>query len=247
MARTAAALIIGNEILTGKVQEQNVACLAQELFQLGVSLQRVVICGDDLDTIAAEINELRPRFDAVFTSGGVGPTLDDVTVRAVARAFDRPLVRSPELAGLLHRFFGEAITETHLRMADLPQDTELVRTPDMPWPMVLVENVYVLPGLPEVFRMKLPAIRLRLGADAPFVSRALFTRCQETEIAELLERIAAAHPTVMLGSYPRWHNEAYDTKLTVDGQDSQAVAAALADLRAGLPAERLVEPPPDEP
>ena len=241
--KTAAALIIGNEILTGKVQEANVAYLARELFNLGVELKRVVVCTDEVETIAEEINDLRRRFDTLFTSGGVGPTLDDLTMRAVARAFDRPLVRSPELEGLLRRHFGDRLTPAHLRMADLPEGTELVATGEMRWPTVLVENVWVLPGLPEVFRMKFPIIRERLRAGPPFISRAVYTRCDEGEIADLLERLDREHPAVTVGSYPVWGGESYSVKITFDGRDREAIDHAAEAFIAALPAGKLAPEP----
>jgi molybdopterin-biosynthesis enzyme MoeA-like protein len=242
--KTAAALIIGNEILTGKVQEKNVVYLAQELFQLGVELQRVVVCTDAIETIAEEINGLRHAFDTVFTSGGVGPTLDDLTLPAVARAFERPLVRSPEIEGLLRRHFGERLTEAHLRMADLPEGTELVATGEMRWPTVLVENVWVLPGLPEVFRMKFPIIRERLRAGPPFISRAVYTHTDEGEIADLLERLDREHEGVVVGSYPVWEGEGYSVKITFDGRDPEAIDRAAEALIAALPPEKLLPGPP---
>lgn len=242
MTRTAAALIIGNEILTGKIQEANLAHLGRELFRLGVKLQRVVICEDDTEAIARDLTALRTAFDFVFTSGGVGPTLDDVTIRAVAQSFERPIERTPTLAQLLADHFGDKLTEAHLRMADLPAGSELVSDGDSPWPTVLVGNVFVLPGLPEIFRLKIPAIRRHLGVGKPFLSRAIYTRCDEAELVHLLEEVAAAYPQVSLGSYPLWGRDIpYDTKLTVDGQDEQAVEAAAAALRAGIPTDKIVE------
>jgi molybdopterin-biosynthesis enzyme MoeA-like protein len=243
--KTAAALIIGNEILTGKVQEANVAYLARELFALGVTLQRVVVCTDEVATIAEEINALRHRYDTVFTSGGVGPTLDDLTLPAVAQAFGRPMVRSPEMEGLLRRHFGERLTEAHLRMADLPEGTELVATGEMRWPTVLVDNVWVLPGLPEVFRMKFPIIQERLRAGPPFISRAVYTLCDEGEIAALLERLDRDHEGVTVGSYPVWGGSGYSVKITFDGRDSKAIDRAAEALVAALPADKVVPTPLD--
>jgi molybdenum cofactor synthesis domain-containing protein len=173
LARTAAALIIGNEILTGKVQEQNVAFLAKELFALGVALRRVVVCVDEIDVIVADLDALRTTHDVVFTSGGVGPTHDDVTIAAIAKAFGRKVVRAPEMEWLIRKYYAERVTDGHLRMADVPEGATLVRSAEMPWPTVQIENVYVLPGVPEIFRAKFPVLRDRLREGAPFVSRAV--------------------------------------------------------------------------
>ncbi|HEY8429710.1 MAG TPA: molybdopterin-binding protein [Sandaracinaceae bacterium] len=240
MARTAAALIIGNEILTGKTREANVQLLARELFRLGIALRRVIVCPDEIETIADDLNALRAAHDLVFTSGGVGPTHDDVTLPAVARAFGRPLERSPVIEALIRAHWGERVTEGHLRMADVPAGAELVATDDVPWPVICVDNVCVLPGVPEIFEIKLMMLRERIGADVPFVSRALYTMCDEGEIAALLEEVARAHPSVDIGSYPRFRDPTYRVKLTFDGKSREAVDAALEACRAALPAEAIV-------
>lgn len=240
MARTAAALIIGNEILTGKVREANVQRLAHELFRLGIAFRRVIVCPDDVETIARDLRELREAHDLVFTSGGVGPTHDDLTLPAVARSFDRPLVRSPIIEELIRGYWGERATEGHLRMADVPEGADLLSTGDVPWPVVCVENVFVLPGVPEIFEVKLQLLRERIGSDVPFVSRALYTMCDEGEIAGLLERVVRAHPGVEIGSYPRWRDPSYRVKLTFDGRDPAAVDAALEACRAALAPELIV-------
>lgn len=240
MARTAAALIIGNEILTGKVREANVQRLAHELFRMGIALRRVIVCPDDVEVIAADLRALREAHDLVFTSGGVGPTHDDLTLPAVARAFDRALARSPVIEGLIRGYWGERVTDGHLRMADVPEGAELLSTSDVPWPVICVENVFVLPGVPEIFEVKLLMLRERIGSDVPFVSRALYTMCDEGEIAALLESIARAHPGVEIGSYPRWRDPSYRVKLTFDGRDPAAVDAALEACRAALAPDLVV-------
>jgi molybdenum cofactor synthesis domain-containing protein len=239
MTRTAAALVIGNEILTGKIQESNVAFLAKELFALGVRLRRVVVCPDEVSVIAADLTALREAHDVVFTSGGVGPTHDDVTIEAVAQALDREVVRSAELERLVRGYFGARTTEEHLRMADVPAGAELIRSGEMPWPTVAVENVYVFPGVPEIFRAKFPVIRDRLRTDAPFVSRAVYAHADEFELAPLLDAVAAAHPAVAIGSYLRWGKADYRVKLTIDGSDRSAVDQAVEALLAGLPPDQL--------
>ncbi|MCH9649160.1 MAG: competence/damage-inducible protein A [Deltaproteobacteria bacterium] len=242
MSRTAAALIIGNEVLTGKVQERNLAALAKVLFGVGMTLRRVVICPDEEEGIADDLNALRASHDVVFTSGGIGPTHDDVTIAAVARAFGRPQVRSPQLEDLLRNHFGGRLTERHLRMADLPEGFRLLGDEPGRWPAVIVDNVYVLPGLPEVFLMKLPLIRRSLETGSTFVSRAVYTHCDEGEIADLLEHLAVDHPRVGIGSYPVWEGRGYSLKLTFDGREQSEVDAAAEALLAALPAESLANP-----
>lgn len=238
-ARTAAALVIGNELLTGKIQDANVATLARLLFQLGIALRRVVFCSDEVEVIAEDLDRLRRGHDLVFTSGGVGPTHDDVTLAAVTRAFGRPLVRSPVLEGLLRGYFGERTSAAVLRMADIPEGAELI-TGSGRWPVLLVDNVFVLPGLPEVFRRKLPILREHLAGDRPFVSRRLGSRQEEPDLAELLDRLHREHPEVDIGSYPRWGSGEVRVVLTLDGRDEERVDVAFRALVAALPAGTVV-------
>lgn len=242
MARSAAALIIGNEILTGKIQETNLRDLANELFRLGIALERAIVCRDDVDTIARDLTELRQRFDLVFTTGGVGPTHDDVTHRAVAQSFDRPIERSAELAELIQDLLGDRCSEGHLLMADIPQGAYLLRNESVRWPTIVIDNVFVLPGLPKVFRLKLPALRDHLrGNESPFLSQAVYTLCNEGELAEPLGRLAALHTGVEIGSYPVTDNPNYRVKLTVDGIDRESIDRATKDLRQLIPQNMLVE------
>lgn len=244
MTRTAAALVIGNEILTGKVQEANVAALATELFGLGIALRRVIVCPDDPEQIARDVNALRAGFDVVVTSGGVGPTHDDVTVPAIARAFGRAVVRDTTLVARLRAHFGERTTEGHLRMAELPEGAELVMTSPAGWPLLRVDNVWVLPGVPDIFRARLPLLRERLGGGAPFHTRAVYTRADEGDIAALLERIEGEHPGVSVGSYPRLGDPEYSVKITFDGRELEAVRRALLSCVAALPPGQVVRVDP---
>jgi molybdenum cofactor synthesis domain-containing protein len=233
---TAAVLVVGNEILSGKVREANVYELARVLRSLGVVLARVVVVPDELEVIARETTELARTHDYVFTSGGVGPTHDDVTIAGVARAFGVPVVRAPELEALLRRHYGEGIHENHLLLANVPRGARMIYAAGSPWPLTAVENVFLLPGIPEVFQMKLEIVREHLAAKSlPFVSRAVYVKMDEARLKPLLDDVVARHPGVALGSYPRWNDPAYETKVTLDGQDENAVVRALEDFLELLP------------
>jgi molybdenum cofactor synthesis domain-containing protein len=238
--RTAAALIIGNELLSGKVAEANLLVLARELRGLGVLFKRAVLILDDVEEIAREVRALSETHDVVFTSGGVGPTHDDLTIEGVARAFGAGVVVAPEVEGLIRRYYGERVTEGHLLMARIPAGARLVASAAVPWPTVVMRNVWVLPGVPEVFQMKLPHVRGELGGGAPFFSLAVYTRLDEGDLKPLIDRVVAAHGAVEIGSYPKWHDAEYRTKLTFDGLDEPAVVAACDAFVAGLPAGALV-------
>jgi molybdenum cofactor synthesis domain-containing protein len=233
--RTAAALIIGNELLSGKIAEGNLVVLARTLRPLGIQLRRVVMILDEIDVIAREVKELAATHDVVFTSGGVGPTHDDLTIEGVARAFDAGVAIAPELDTLLRAYYGERITEGHLLMARVPEGARLVTNGTVQWPTVVMKNVWVLPGVPEIFKLKMPLVREDLGSDTPFLSMAVFTDLDEGQIKELLDRVVATHASVEIGSYPKWNDPDYKTKLTFDGTDADRVRAARDDFAAGLP------------
>jgi molybdenum cofactor synthesis domain-containing protein len=241
MASTAAALIIGNEILTGKVAEQNVYVLARELFALGVELKRVIVCSDDIAVIARDLNELRQSHDVVVTSGGVGPTHDDLTIKAVAAAFGVPVERAPLYESMLREYYGERVTDMHLRMADVPAGCKLVTTEEMRWPTIVMDNVYVMPGVPEIFKAKIGVLREQLKGTSRFFSRALYVTLDEPALALLLDELSAAHTDVSIGSYLRWGKDGeYRTKLTIDGRAQDAVERCFAAMVAGLSADVIV-------
>lgn len=246
--RRAAALIIGNELLTGKIEDANVAVLAKQLFSLGIALDRVVFCRDEVDVIVDDLNTLRQRYDLVFTSGGVGPTHDDVTMQAVAATFKCSLVRSPMIETLLAGHYGERLSERHLHMANLPEDAELLVSGAASWPLVRIENIYVLPGLPQIFRQKMAGLADVLGHDVPFLSRSVATRCDEGELGDLLERLHADHPEVAIGSYPRWDDQdGINVLVTLDARSGAAVEKAMADFLHHLPADKIVHHDPPTP
>jgi molybdenum cofactor synthesis domain-containing protein len=235
-AATAAVLIIGNELLSGKVQEANLAVLATKLRVMGVSLQRVVMVLDDVDTIAREVRALSSSHDWLFTSGGVGPTHDDVTIEGVAKAYGVPVVVSEPMVAMLRAHYGERCTEGHLRMALVPEGAVLETTDEIRWPTVRIENTWVMPGVPEVFLMKLPVIIAKIGGGPSFISRAVYTKMDEGDLKPLLDSVVAAFPDVDVGSYPKWMDPTYRTKLTFDGRDESRVLAARDAFVATLPA-----------
>ncbi len=234
---TAAAVVIGDEILSGKVDEANVAILARTLRTLGILLRRVVVVMDDIDAIVHEVRELSKSHDWLFTSGGVGPTHDDVTVEAVAKAFGVRVVSSPEMEAMLRAHYKERCTPGHLRMALVPEGASLEVTAEVTWPTIRLGNTWLLPGIPEVFRMKLPVVVAHLAqrAGRAFVSHAAYVKMDEGELKPLLDRVVASFPDVSVGSYPKWFDPSYKTKLTFDGRDEARVLAARDAFVATLP------------
>jgi molybdopterin-biosynthesis enzyme MoeA-like protein len=241
VVETAAFLAIGNELLSGKVAEANLAPLAKTLRALGIELVTAEILLDHVPTLARAIARLSAAHGMLITSGGVGPTHDDVTMEAVALAFGRKVVREPSLVELVQKTFGERMTDAHLRFADVPEGAELRAAPDAAWPTPVLGNVWILPGVPEVFRMKLATLRSWVIGPRPFVTQALILDKDEVELKDTLDAVVAAHPAVSIGSYPALFNPRYRTRITFDGIDAPAVQAALDDLRARLDPRVIVD------
>jgi molybdenum cofactor synthesis domain-containing protein len=239
MAKTAAVLIIGSEVLSGKVTDQNSPFLAQELRGLGVEVRRILTIPDELPVIVRDVRELARDHDLVFTTGGVGPTHDDVTIAAIAQAFARPLVRHPLLEGVLRRHYGEAITPAQLRMADVPEGSRLVGKGDVGFPVVALENVFIFPGIPESVRRKFGRIREEFR-EAPYILRRIFLRCDEGEIAAELYRALERFPALQLGSYPILHQPDHRVVLTLESKQRDEVDRAVQFLVDHLPAATIV-------
>ncbi|HEY4188470.1 MAG TPA: competence/damage-inducible protein A [Polyangia bacterium] len=233
---TAAILLIGDEILSGKVDDENARYLLRELRRGGVTVGRIEVVPDQLDVIAESVRRLSSGFDWVFSSGGVGPTHDDVTLPAVAAAFGRPMARNAELEGLMRRTWGEQLHPRDLRMADLPVGARLEygpRGPTTAWPVVVMNNVWILPGVPKIFRKKFEAIH-ELFRGPEIHARAVYSFEPEGVIADALDAVVADFPTVAIGSYPHLDATDYKVKITLDGRDRRAVDDATARLTERL-------------
>ncbi|MEO1334476.1 MAG: molybdopterin-binding protein [Myxococcota bacterium] len=237
---TAGIVVIGNEVLSGQVEEANGRYLIRELRELGVQLMRVVIIPDDSETIARDVRSLADTYTHVFTSGGVGSTHDDLTMTAVAQAFDIPLEPHPVLMNMIENHFGDGINDAVRRMGQLPQGAELLGLNELRVPLVRVRNVYIFPGVPKFMRMKFEWLKPRL-ADTPFVLKQVYLNVGEERIAERLAALDAAHTDVAIGSYPRFDTDTYKTKITLESRDGARVEAALADLLDRLDAEWVVQ------
>ncbi len=239
MAKTAGILIIGNEVLSGKVVDQNSPYLARELRALGVEVKRISTIPDEVPVIAQEVQAFAEQYDLVFTTGGIGPTHDDVTIVAIAAAFDRKVVRHPMLEEVLRRHYGDGITAAQLRMAEMPEGGELVGGGDLSFPVVAFRNVYIFPGIPEVVRRKFERIRERFR-EQPYVLKRIFLRCDEGLIADDLNDLLRQLPELQLGSYPVLHNPEYSVELTLESKSAEYVEQALRFLLNRLPAQAVV-------
>jgi molybdenum cofactor synthesis domain-containing protein len=229
---TVAVLVIGNEILTGKFADENGPYLIKRLRALGADLRRMVTLVDDEAGIAAEVAACASAFDHVITSGGVGPTHDDVTVDGVARAFGLPLDDNADLLALIRRY-GLREDAATLRMAKVPRGAELVWSADLAYPALVVRNVLVLPGVPKLFRVKFEALAQRFAGEQVGTARLYVTE-QEWDIAARLTALAAEHPAVAIGSYPRFGEGPYHVILTLESRDPVALEAARVALASAF-------------
>lgn len=241
MGPRVAAVIIGNEVLTAKVTEANGAHLIRRLRERGVALDSVHLVRDDVDDIVEQLAACRRRARFVITSGGVGPTHDDVTVRAVALALQRPVVRLPEMEARVRSYYGDRpVPPAALRMAEAPGGSELIPSGDARFPVLACDGVFMLPGVPQLFRVQLEAVLPRLPG-VPVCLRQLYLSRSEADIAAALDAVALANPQVAIGSYPTWGEEAdHKVRLTIEHLDPGRVEAAVAELRARLPAGAIL-------
>ena len=232
MSKTAGIVVIGNEILSGKTRDENALYLVRELRNLGVDVRKIAVIPDELSLISAEVRICSMSYDYVFTTGGVGPTHDDLTMEGIAAAFDRPIRRHPELESVLRQHYSQGI-EANLRMADIPEGARLVGGKGNWFPVIAVENVYIFPGVPEILRRKFERIR-EMFREEPFHLREVYLRADEGVIAGILHALLAKFPELLLGSYPYIDNPLYSVKLTLESKDAAYLEQAQATLLAEL-------------
>jgi FAD synthetase len=233
---TAGIVIIGNEILSGKVADSNSPYFCRELRALGVEVERIATIPDDVPTIAAEVKTMSQAFDFVFTSGGIGPTHDDLTIEGVAAAFGMPVVSNESIEARLRRAMGREPNESQLKMAMVPGGATLLDAGDLWFPLVVVENVYIFPGVPELLRKKFESARERFRG-VPFVLKRVYVKQRESDLAPQLNDLLQQFPELLLGSYPRIGEESFHVMLTLESRDAGYVQRALDVLLERLPAQ----------
>ncbi len=235
------ALIIGNEVLSAKVTEANGALLIQRCRELGIALAAVHLVPDDIDAIVEALALARRRATWVITSGGIGPTHDDVTVRAVALTLGRPVVQLPEMVALIRAAYqGDQPPPAALRLSEGPAGSTLLGDPELKYPVLECAGIFMLPGVPQLFRLQLEVALRRLPVS-PVALRTMYLKASESEIAAVLDAIALSRPDVTIGSYPTFdpaHD--YQVKLTVEHRDVDQVAAVVLRLERELPAGSIL-------
>ena len=236
---TAALLIIGAEVLSGKVEDQNGPFLIRSLRERGIDLKEIRIIDDNPSIIASAVSELHQNHTYLFTTGGIGPTHDDVTVASVAAAFSLPLIEDPTLASMFKERFREPERqEAALRMARIPTGATVTMGGFVP--IVRLHNIILFPGVPSLLRACFDAISPTLRG-APFFTDALYLNTSETNIAAHLTEIQREFPQVAIGSYPQFGDEKYRVKVTVDSRDCGAVDEAIKRIRSCLNSSWFLE------
>ena len=237
---TAAILVIGDEILSGRTRDANMHYLAGELATKGIDLKEARIVPDVQDAIVAALNALRARYDHVFTSGGIGPTHDDITADAVAAAFGLPLHVRDDARDLLARHYdrsGLEFNEARMRMARIPEGAVLIDNPISAAPGFSMQNVHVMAGVPNIFQAMVASLLPRLTGGRPLLSQTLRIERGEGSVAKPLAALAAEFDDLSFGSYPFIQNGAYGTNIVVRGTDAGRLDAAIARLAAMAGAE----------
>ncbi len=230
---TAALLVIGNEILSGKVVDTNSPFLASELRKLGVDLERILTIPDEIDLIAREVRAMSETYDFVFTSGGIGPTHDDLTMDAIAKAFGRSLEPSLSMLERMERHQGEAPNESQRKMAMIPAGAQVIDAGDLWFPVVIVENVHIFPGIPKLLQKKFHSIKDRFRG-VPFQLSRIYVTKSESDIADQLNELLLEFPDLMLGSYPKIEERDYRVLLTLESRDGDYLMRAQESLLARL-------------
>ncbi|MCB2081694.1 MAG: competence/damage-inducible protein A [Rickettsiales bacterium] len=234
---TAAYIIIGNEILSGRTKESNLCVLAEELNSIGIALQEVRVIPDVVDAIVETVNALRPKYDYIFTSGGIGPTHDDLTCESIAKAFDVPVVAHPEAWKLLETHYAakdQPFTEGRQKMAKVPEGASLIPNALTLAPGFILGNVYVMAGVPAIFQSMVAEIKSVLRTGRVAISRSIIVNMKEGDIAGLLQDIQMEYPDVQIGSYPSFREGERSVNVVLRGLDELRVNEATAKVKTAL-------------
>jgi len=234
---TAAALAIGDELLSGRTRDKNIGHLANALTQQGIDLKEVRIVSDEQDAIVRALNALRGRYTYVFTSGGIGPTHDDITADAIAAAFGVPIDHDPRAMRLLTEHYASRemeFTAARQRMARIPEGADLIENPVSVAPGFKIENVHVLAGVPSVFCAMLENVLPALEGGVKMLSETIYCPFGEGTIGDRLGDIQKTHSETSIGSYPKYDGEKFFTRIVVRAREKNKQLAAVADINTML-------------
>jgi molybdenum cofactor synthesis domain-containing protein len=236
---TAAILVIGDEILSGRTKDKNIGYIAEYLTNIGIDLREVRIVPDIEDEIVAALNALRAKATYVFTTGGIGPTHDDITADAVAKAFGVTIDHDPRaIAMLAERFPPDQLNEARLRMARIPAGAELIANSVSKAPGFIIGNVHVMAGVPSIMQAMLDVVAPTLKTGVRMLSETVRAGLREGDIGTALAAIAKAHPQASIGSYPFFSETGPDTNIVVRARDPDRLAEATAAVAAMVAVEQ---------
>jgi molybdenum cofactor synthesis domain-containing protein len=241
-APTAAVLLIGDEVLSGRTKDKNLGFIADYLTALGIDLKEARVVADDEADIVAGVNALRARYSYVFTTGGIGPTHDDITADAMAKAFGVEISHHPDASALLLKHYaelGREPNEARMRMARIPHTATLIDNPISKAPGFRLGNVFVMAGVPKIMNAMMDALAPQLSGGVPVLSRTVRFDGGEGEVAKPLKDIQEQYPEVSIGSYPFESSEGYATNLVMRSRDAVKLLAAFEAVQAA--AETLVQ------
>ena len=235
---TAGLVVIGDEILSGRTQDRNVAQIAAWLNLQGIRLAEVRVVPDERARIADAVNALRAAYDYLFTTGGIGPTHDDITVDAIAQALDVPVVVHPRARAVLEAYYAErgGLTEARLRMARVPEGAELIENRMSGAPGIRLNNIFILAGVPHIATLMLEALTGQLEGGEPLLSATLGCWAPESEVADVLGETERAHPGCQIGSYPFFREGRVGANFVIRSTEAARLEACRADLAARLAA-----------
>lgn len=227
-------IVIGNEILSGRTHDKNTHHLAGELTAMGIELREGRVVPDIKQEIADAVNYARERYDYVFTSGGIGPTHDDITAESIAYAFGVECEINDEARKVLEEYYGDKLNDARLLMARVPKGGSLVENPATGAPAFKVENVYVFAGVPRIFAAMLDAAKAELVGGEPIKAANIFTNKYESEIAADLGDIQNKYPQVDIGSYPQMKSGEYGVSIVLRGDDEELISSAMTEIKGFL-------------
>ena len=232
---TACLIIIGNEILSGRTQDANLAIVGKKCDALGIRLTETRVIPDDEEIIITTVNNCRAEFTYIFTTGGIGPTHDDITAAAIARAFNVEVVRNEEAVKALDRYYEPGrLIEARLKMADIPAGARLIDNPVSGAPGFQLENVFVLPGVPVIMEAMFDGLADRLVGGDPILTENILTDLVESVIAKDLEAVQEKYSEVSMGSYPYFRKGKLGVNLVLRGTDRARMDAAADELAATI-------------
>jgi FAD synthetase len=238
MSKTAGIIISGDEILSGKIQDDNSFFMARELWFHGIRLCRISVIPDSVDAIAEEVRNFSEKFDYVFTSGGIGPTHDDVTIEGISKAYGIRPVIDPTLRDLLQKKQGH-LTPEQLKMAEIPDGAELVDEGTLSFPLIKFRNIFIFPGIPPLLRKKFFAIEKSFHEPAIHLKK-IYLNESESLVAPFLNATVKGYENVKIGSYPATEQPEYTVMITLESPDADSLNKAVEDLLRRIPAGKLV-------